>query len=173
MWWARRAILASPVWLFLLLAGCGAVSVQNLGDLQKAQLAEVGFDVPANRAEQLFIRAFRKVGGPVAAEPVWQLNFSLAYSESSTLSVRGTSSSLTSSKMTLTYQLISLQTGKLENSGRLSAEASSGAVSSFYAKSTSARHAEERLAELLGTRLAERLTGYFATYPTAKRTEGG
>jgi len=167
MLWAKRAYLAGSIMLVLLLAGCSAVSLQNLGDQQRRQLAEVGFDVPKNRAEQLFIRAFRELSGPEVADPLWQLSFRLSYSETNSLSVRGTSSSLTSSDMSLSYQLLSLETGMLETSGSLSAEASSGAVSSFYAQTTSARHAEERLAELLGTRLAQRLTSYFA------RSRGG
>ena len=169
MWWARRAYLAGAALLVLLLAGCGAVSVQSLGNLQNSQLAEVGFDTPKNRSEQLFIRGFRKVSGQQVADPRWQLSFQLSYSASSRLSVRGKGSSLTSSDMALRYQLISLETGELVTSGSLSAEASSGAVSSYYAQSASARHAEERLAELLGTKLAGRLTSYFAR----NRTGGG
>ncbi len=168
MWWARRAYLAGAALLVLLLAGCGTVAVQSLGNLQNSQLAEVGFDAPKNRSEQLFIRP-SKVSGQEVAEPRWQLSFQLSYSASSRLRVRGKGSSLTSSDMSLRYQLISLETGELVTSGSLSAEASSGAVSSYYAQSASERHAEERLAELLGTRLAERLTSYFAR----NRTGGG
>ena len=154
--------MAGAASLILLLAGCGAVSVQNLSSLQSSQLAEVAFDTPKDRSEQLFIRGFRKVSGQEVADPLYQLSFQLSYSSSRRLSVRGTSSSLTSSDMALRYQLISLETGELVTSGSLSAEASSGAVSSFYAQTASEHHAEERLAELLGTRLAERLTSYFA-----------
>ena len=169
MWWARRKFLTIAALLVSLLGGCEAVSVQSLRGLQNSQLAEVGFDVPDNRAEQLFIRSFQKASGQAAADPLWQLSFQLSYSASSRLSVRGTSSALTSSQMSVSYQLVNLATGKLETSGSLSAEASSGAVSSFYAQTASARHAEERLAELLGTRLAARLTSYFAR----NRTGGG
>lgn len=172
MLWAKQIFRHIALFggLILVLSGCMAVSVENLGDRQMSSLSDIAFAPAKKRSEQLLIRGFRDVAGQQADDPAWQLSYALAYSESSALSVRGTTSTLTNSKMTLAYKLVNLETGLIETSGTITAEATSGAVSSYYGQSTSARHAEERLAQLLGTRLAQRLTSYFGQR-RADRTE--
>ena len=144
------------------LAGCGEISIHQLGQdnhdsLKKIIVANIG-----SREGQIFTRELQKklhVGGKLSES--YLLNSTIDTASSSTLSVQGATSYLKKMSMTATFQLNDLDTGKILFADTVSGDATLGAVSSFYGQDTSENHARERLAILLAQRVVRRLQLYF------------
>ena len=79
------------------------------------------------------------------------------------LSSAGEDSSINNTKMSVSYQLRDIATDDILTSGTIDAFATSGAVSSFHGQDMSEGFAEERLINLLGERLFQKLQLYFLT----------
>ena len=85
----------------------------------------------------------------------------LSQSSSSVVSVRGTGSQLKKMTMTAALTLTDRATGEVVLSDTVSATATLGAVSAYFAQTRSDRHGAERLAVLLADRAAARVHLFF------------
>lgn len=160
---ARRYFLLCLSGLVLvLLQGCAGWSVNQVQNQAMPELAKISMPAPTNRLEQLLIQEFdRQI---VGTDPVklYRLKFTINSASTKTVAVQGTSSTLRSANTTLSYQLIDIASGDVLAEDVLSATATSGAVSGHYAQSQSSQFTNERLAQLLGARLAQHLSFYFS-----------
>ena len=77
------------------------------------------------------------------------------------VSVRGTGSQLKKMTMTAALTLTDRATGEVVLSDTVSATATLGAVSAYFAQTRSDRHGAERLAVLLADRAAARVNLFF------------
>ena len=146
----------------LLLAGCGDIKMQRLDATNQTQLQSVAVVSSGGRDEQLFNRELRRllyIDGPAAAQ--YQLSSSISYSATSTLSVKGTSSTLKKASMSANFTMTQLDTGKTVYSDIVTGEATVGAVTSLYGQDQSETHARERLAVLLAKKSVRQLQLYF------------
>ena len=163
MLWARRYfLLILPGLTLTLLQGSAGWNVSQVQDQAMPELAKISMPVPNGRLEQLLIQEFdRQI---VGTDPIklYQLKFTISNASAKTVSVQGTSSTLRSTNTTLSYQLYDIASGDLLTEDVLSATATSGAVSGHYAQSQSSQFTSERLAQLLGARLAQQLSFYFS-----------
>jgi hypothetical protein len=145
---------------FCLLAACSNMQVQTAGEVLRQQ--DVGINVvqSGERKGQLYSRQLRDrldSAGPVSHD----LSSSLSQSSSSVVSVRGTGSNLKKMTMTAEITLVDRASGEVVLSDSVSATATLGAVSAYFAQTRSDRHGSERLAMLLADRVAARVQLYF------------
>ncbi|MEC7616178.1 MAG: hypothetical protein VX556_05240, partial [Pseudomonadota bacterium] len=113
----------------------------------------------SGRTGQLYSRQLRdRFDGGVASH---DLSTSLSQSSSSVVSVRGTGSQLKKMTMTAALTLTDRATGEVVLSDTVSATATLGAVSAYFAQTRSDRHGAERLAVLLADRAAARVNLFF------------
>lgn len=143
-----------------LLAACAGTQMQTVGDVLRQQ--DVGINVvqSGERKGQLYSRQLRdrlNSAGPVSHD----LSSNLSQSSSSVVSVRGTGSNLKKMTMTAEITLVDRTTGEIVLSDSVSATATLGAVSAYFAQTRSDRHGSERLAMLLADRVAARVQLYF------------
>ena len=89
------------------------------------------------------------------------LSTELSQSSSSVVSVRGTGSQLKKMTMTANLTLTDRATGEVVLKDTVSATATLGAVSAYFAQTRSDRHGAERLALLVADRAAARVHLYF------------
>ena len=146
----------------LLLSGCGDIKMQRLDASNQAQLQSVAVVSAGSRDEQLFNRELRLllyIKGPAPAR--YQLTSSISYSATSTLSVKGASSTLKKASMSAHFTLVQLDTGKTVYSDSVTGEATVGAVTSLYGQDRSETNARERLAVLLAKKTVRQLQLYF------------
>lgn len=146
------------------LAACANVSVTPLATTDAVSLASVNIVPTSGRVGQLYTRQLQQklhVNGAAAAE--FDLISTISDSSSSTLSVQGTSSTLKKMTMSAQIQLIELETGAIVLEETLSAGATLGAVTSYFGQDESERNARSRLAQLLGSRVAQRVQLHFVT----------
>lgn len=152
----RRVFL--PIFgFFLFLTGCSAVDINRLSPDGQSILSQIEVPAPSTRLEQFFTRSFDEYRSYQLSRFDYKLSYVLKSTETGTLSVSGSSSNLRNKDMTLTYQLTDVKTGEVVDKGMVTAKATSGAVSGFYAQEQSAKQADERLARLLGQRLGQLL----------------
>jgi len=92
MWWDKLKITCSTVFL-LAFAGCSTVTIGQLEEQVRDEVSSVSVVDTSGRAGQLYSRALRQalyVYGQ--ANPAYDLTSSISVSSSSTLSVRGVTS---------------------------------------------------------------------------------
>ena len=159
MLWFKRLImlLTLPI-----LAACSDLSVTPLTATGNLSLAQVNVVDTSGRLGQLYARQLRQklhVNGQTT--PEYDLISSITTSSSSTLSVRGTSSTLKKMNMSASIQLIDIKNGDIVLKETLSAGATLGAVSSYFGQDESEANAKARLSQLLATRVAQRVQLYF------------
>ena len=146
----------------LLLSGCSDIKMQRLDATNQTQLQSVAVVSASGRDEQLFNRELRRllyIDGPTTAR--YQLSSSISYSATSTLSVKGASSTLKKASMSANFTLVQLDTGKTVYSDSVTGEATVGAVTSLYGQDRSETNARERLAVLLAKKTVRQLQLYF------------
>ena len=163
---SRAIQVIRPLYLMLgaglLLASCSDVKMQRLDATNQTQLQSVAVVSSGGRDEQLFNRELRRllyIDGPTAAR--YQLSSSISYSATSTLSVKGASSTLKKASMSANFTMTQLDTGKTVYSDSVTGEATVGAVTSLYGQDQSETHARERLAVLLAKKSVRQLQLYF------------
>lgn len=160
MWWHKLKIIGGMVFL-LAFAGCGTVAIGQLDERVSAKLASVSVVDTGGRAGQLYSRALRQalyVYGQ--ASPAYDLTSSIAVSSSSTLSVRGFTSTFNKMSMVANFTL-KKQGGDVLLRDTVTADATLGTVSSLFGQDQSELHARDRMATLLAQRVAQRVQLYF------------
>ena len=158
----RSFRLGSIILCGLIFAGCGDVTIRQLGTENLQNLQQIAVKDATGREGQLYGRELRKllhIGGKTVEN--YDLISSISVSASSTLSVQGAGSTLKKMSMTVNFDLRSLATGETLITDSITADATLGAVTSLYGQDKSESHARERLAILLAQRVVRRLQLYF------------
>lgn len=162
MWWHKLKITCY-VAFFLGFTGCASVIIGQLDERVSAKVSSVEVVDTNGRAGQLYSRALRQalyVHGQ--ASPAYYLTSSISVSSSSTLSVRGVTSTFKKMTMVANFELIK-QGGDhyVLLNDTVTADATLGSVSSFFGQDQSESHARDRMATLLAQRVAQQVKLYF------------
>lgn len=160
-----KAIISAISALFLLSA-CQTLSTAELRDQTQDELDRIALPKASSRLDQIFLRHLDNNLAQNEALRDLALSTSLSVASSSTLSVKGKSSSLSKSTMTLTYDITDRVSKERLTSGTLTATATSGTVTSYYGQEQSKKFISERLARTLGDRLAQTLRLFFLNHKT-------
>ena len=91
----------------------------------------------------------------------YKLDYSLKVSNTQTLTISQNSSNLEYTDVTIIFKVINNNSGEVIYRGKISSEATSGAVASLYGQAQSSKFARERLAILLAQRVYQNLYLYF------------
>ena len=148
--------------ILVMLAGCSGVSVGALDSRVDTKIASVAVIDTGGRAGQLYNRALRRalyVNGE--SSPAYDLTSTISVSSSSTLSVRGVTSTFKKMTMTAVFTLKRQDDGEVLLSDRVTADATLGTVSSLFGQDQSEAHARDRMAKLLAQRIVQQLQLYF------------
>ncbi len=158
---SMRSFQLGIIMLFgLVLTNCSDVTIRQLGTKNLQNLQQIVVKDASGRAGQLYGRELRKLLhiGDKAVEN-YELISSISFSASKY--VQGSSSTLKKMTMTTDFDLRDLTTGETLVADSITADATLGAVTSFYGQDKSETHARERLAILLAQRVVRRLQLYF------------
>ena len=150
------------VTVLVLLAGCSGVSIGALDSRVEAEISSVAVIDTSGRAGQLYNRELRRalyVKGE--ASPAYDLTSTISVSSSSTLSVRGVTSTFKKMTMTAVFTLKKQDDGEVLLSDQVTADATLGTVSSLFGQDQSEAHARDRMAKLLAQRVVQQLQLYF------------
>ena len=150
------------VTVLVLLAGCSGVSIGALDSRVDTEISSVAVIDTGGRAGQLYNRELRRalyVNGE--ASPTYDLTSTISVSSSSTLSVRGVTSTFKKMTMTAVFTLKRQDDGEVLLSDRVTADATLGTVSSLFGQDQSEAHARARMAKLLAQRIVQQLQLYF------------
>ena len=150
------------VTVLVLLAGCSGVSVGALDSRVDTEISSVAVIDTGGRAGQLYSRELRRalyVKGE--ASPAYDLTSTISVSSSSTLSVKGVTSTFKKMTMTAVFTLKRQDDGEVLLSDRVTADATLGTVSSLFGQDQSEAHARDRMAKLLAQRVVQCLQLYF------------
>ena len=154
--WLSRLVLAIGI---VALVGCANTRLQSVGSILDSRDVGVHVVEVSGRTGQLYSKQLRdRFEGDVVSH---NLSTSLSQSSSSVVSVRGTGSQLKKMTMTAALTLTDRATGEVVLSDTVSATATLGAVSAYFAQTRSDRHGAERLAVLLADRAAARVNLFF------------
>ena len=148
--------------LLLAFAGCSTVTIGQIDERVGAKLSTVAVVDTDGRAGQLYSRALRQalyVYGQAA--PAYSLTSSISFSSSTTLSVRGVSSTFKKMTMVANFELTKQSGGDVLLRDTVTADATLGTVSSLFGQDQSELHARDRMATLLAQRVAQRVQLYF------------
>ena len=148
--------------ILVLLAGCSGVSIGALDSRVEADISSVAVIDTGGRAGQLHNRELRRalyVKGE--ASPAYDLTSTISVSSSSTLSVRGVTSTFKKMTMTAVFTLKKQGDGEVLLSDQVTADATLGTVSSLFGQDQSEAHARDRMAKLLAQRVVQQLQLYF------------
>ena len=146
----------------VMIAGCSGVSIGALDSRVEADISSVAVIDTGGRAGQLYNRELRRalyVKGE--ASPAYDLTSTISVSSSSTLSVRGVTSTFKKMTMTAVFTLKRQDEGQILLSDRVTADATLGTVSSLFGQDQSEAHARDRMAKLLAQRIVQQLQLYF------------
>ena len=145
-----------------MLAGCSGFSIGALDSRIEADISSVAVIDTGGRAGQLYNRELRRalyVKGE--ASPAYDLTSTISVSSSSTLSVRGVTSTFKKMTMTAVFTLKKQDDGEVLLSDQVTADATLGTVSSLFGQDQSEAHARDRMAKLLAQRVVQQLQLYF------------
>ena len=148
--------------ILVMLAGCSGVSIGALDSRVEADISSVAVIDTGGRAGQLYNRELRRalyINGE--ASPAYDLTSTISVSSSSTLSVRGVTSTFKKMTMTAVFTLKRQDDGEVLLSDRVTADATLGTVSSLFGQDQSEAHARDRMAKLLAQRVVQQLQLYF------------
>ena len=148
---------------FLLsVAGCSTVNIGQLDETMSAKVSSVSVVETGGRVGQLYSRALRRAlhiyGESI---PVYELTSSISVSSSSTLSVRGVSSTFKKMTIVANFTMTKQGGGDVLLHDTVTADATLGTVSSLFAQDQSELHARDRMARLIAQRVAQRIQLYF------------
>lgn len=163
MLYCRRLIVnASLICVMALgLSACQAISISELTSLTQDQLNRIDVSQAKTRLDKIFTRKLTDNLNQTSALRDLSLNTSLTSSTSSTLAIRGKSSNLSNTVMSVSYELVDKMSNEILTSGKITSTATSGTVTSYYGQDKSKQFAAERLAGQLADRLSLRLRRYF------------
>ena len=147
--------------ILLLTSGCTGTNNTERELKVKNRLSEIIVNSPTSHAGLLFYERFNQIIRNSDEPKKFKLSYSLIISNSQTLTIRQNSSNLKHTSVTVEFKLIEIQNGKIMHEGKISSEATSGAVSSLYSQAQSSKFAQERLAILLAQRVYQNLYLYF------------
>ena len=150
------------VTMLVMLAGCSGVSIGALESRVDADISSVAVIDTDGRAGQLYNRALRRalyVKGE--SSPAYDLTSTISVTSSSTLSVRGITSTFKKMTMTAVFTMKKQGNGEVLLSDQVTADATLGTVSSLFGQDQSEAHARDRMAKLLAQRVVQQLQLYF------------
>ena len=150
------------VTMLVMLAGCSGVSIGALDSRVDTDISSVVVIDTDGRAGQLYNRALRRalyVKGE--SSPAYDLTSTISVTSSSTLSVRGVTSTFKKMTMTAVFILKKGDNGEILLSDQVTADATLGTVSSLFGQDQSEAHARDRMAKLLAQRVVQQLQLYF------------
>jgi LPS-assembly lipoprotein len=148
--------------VLVLLAGCSGVSIGALDSRVGTEISSVAVIDTGGRAGQLYNRELRRalyVDGETS--PAYNLTTTISVSSSSTLSVRGVTSTFKKMTMTAVFTMKKRDDGEVLLSDQVTADATLGTVSSLFGQDQSEAHARDRMAKLLAQRVVQQLQIYF------------
>jgi LPS-assembly lipoprotein len=148
--------------MLVMLAGCSGVRIGALDSRVEADISGVAVIDTGGRTGQLYTRALRRalyVKGE--SSPAYDLTSTISVSSSSTLSVRGVTSTFKKMTMTAVFTLKKQEDGEVLLSDQVTADATLGTVSSLFGQDQSEAHARDRMAKLLAQRVVQKLQLYF------------
>ncbi len=143
------------------LSACQTLSSADITAQTQEQLDRIDIKAADTRLQQIFNRHLVDNLNQNAALRDLALTTKLTATNSSTLAVRGKSSTLSKTSMQLTYALSDRVSGGALTSGTITATATSGTISSYYGQDKSKQFAAERLTRQLADKLTLRLKRYF------------
>ena len=161
MWW-HNLKTGFFVTILAMLTSCSGVSIGALDSRVDTEISSVVVIDTNGRAGQLYNRALRRalyVKGE--ASPAYDLTSTISVSSSSTLSVRGVTSTFKKMTMTAVFTLKKQKDGKVLLNEQVTADATLGTVSSLFGQDQSEAHARDRMAKLLAQRVVQQLQLYF------------
>ena len=149
--------------IFLLAAaGCSTVNIGQLDKNVSDQISSVSVVETSGRAGQLYSQALRKALYPNGqTTPAYELTSSISVSSSSTLSVRGSSTTYKKMAMTSNFKLTEQGGSDILLKDSVTADVTLGTVSSLFGQDQSELHARDRMAQLIAQRVAQRIQLYF------------
>jgi len=145
----------------LLLSGCIRTAEINSDLIAKNKISQITPNSPTSHLEYLFYEQFNRTVGESTKNKAYKLEYSLKVSNTQTLTVSQNSSNLEYTDVTIIFKVIDNNNGEVMHKGKISSEATSGAVASLYGQAQSSRFARERLAVLLAQRVYQNLYLYF------------
>ena len=148
--------------VLVLLAGCSGVSIGALDSRVGTEISSVAVIDTGGRAGQLYNRELRRalyVDGETS--PAYNLTTTISVSSSSTLSVRGVTSTFKKMTMTAVFTMKKRDDGEVLLSDQVTADATLGTVSSLFGQDQSEAHARDRMAKLLAQHVVQQLQLYF------------
>ena len=151
----------SILWLGFPLFACSLSTVGNVDGTTSPHFQKIALPEVTSRARQLMNRSLTDYVGYFDSDPHYVLSYELSSASRSVLSSAGVSSSLDTTKMSVSYSLQDIRTGEVLTDGSIEAFATSGTISSFHGQDISAEFAAERLVKLLAERLYQKLQLYF------------
>ena len=161
MWWHKLSLAYCMAFL-LAFAGCSTVSINHLDETISAEVSSVSVVETGGRAGQLYSRELRRslyiYGQSI---PDYKLTSSISVSSSSTLSVRGVSSTFKKMTMVANFELTKQDSGDVLLQDTVTADATLGTVSSLFGQDQSELHARDRMSILIARRVAQRIQLYF------------
>ena len=161
MWWHKLSFVCC-VAFSLTVAGCSNVTIGQLDKTVSAKVGSVSVVETGGRAGQLYSRALRQALYLYGqAVPTYVLTSSISVSSSSTLSVRGVTSTFRKMTMVATFEMTKQGGGDVLLQDKVSADATLGTVSSLFGQDQSELHARDRMARLIAQRVAQRIQLYF------------
>ena len=158
---ARHLITGLGAGAMLLLAGCASPPAFDQSDANEF-ISSIMLKAPATREDQLFNQRFETMILKQGVEKKYRLDYRLTGTSSSTLSVRGSSSTLINSTMSINFSLINLENDETVYQSSVVARASSGTISAYYGQQKSQQFVNERLAG----NLAEKVINKLILYPS-------
>ena len=148
--------------ILVMLTGCSGVSIGALDSRVDTDISSVVVIDMDGRAGQLYNRVLRRtlyVKGE--SSPSYDLTSTISVTSSSTLSVRGVTSTFKKMTMTAVFTLKKHDNGEVLLSDQVTADATLGTVSSLFGQDQSEAHARDRMAKLLAQRVVQQLQLYF------------
>ena len=161
MWW-HKLKFAFCMALLVAVAGCSSVNIGQLDETINTKISSVSVVETGGRAGQLYSRALRQalyIHG--VSIPTYELTSSIAVSSSSTLSVRGVSSTFKKMTVTANFKLTKQDDSDVLLQDTVTADATLGTVSSLFGQHQSELHARDRMARLIAQRVAQRIQLFF------------
>jgi len=171
---ARRLGTIMMMMLAATLAGLlsGCASPDGFDEINANQfISSIILKNPESREDQLFNQRFESMVIYEGAEKRYRLDYRLTGTSSSTLSVRGASSTLKNSTMSISFSLIRLEDGKTVYEGSVVSRAASGTVSAYYAQQKSQQFVTERLAGNLAEKVINKLILYASQAKSSPETQ--
>ena len=143
------------------MSGCIRTAEINSDLIAKNKISQITPNSPTSHLEYLFYEQFNRTVGESTNNKAYKLDYSLKVSNTQTLTVSQNSSNLEYTDVTIIFKVIDNNNGEVMHKGKISSEATSGAVASLYGQTQSSRFARERLAVLLAQRVYQNLYLYF------------